>query len=60
MNAHTTEALKRFIRDVTMTTCHCNLKQRDSGHHIDCPYPDLNETAERLICEINVDETLYK
>jgi len=58
MNLNTANALENFIRSVPIAVCRCSLAERDSGHHVDCRYLEMNEKAEALIYAINTDETL--
>jgi hypothetical protein len=58
MNLNTANALERFIRSIPLAVCRCSLAERDSGHHVDCRYEEVDEKVEALIYAINTDETL--
>ena len=58
MNLNTANALEAFIRSIPTAICRCSLAERDSGHHIDCRYEEVDEKAEALTYAINTNETL--
>lgn len=58
MNTNTLIALERFLRSVPLAVCRCSLRERDSGHHIDCRYEEVEEHVNALVHALNYDETL--
>ncbi len=58
MNRNTANKLEEFLRAMPIAICRCSLAERDSGHHVDCRYEEVNEKAEALIYALNTDKTL--
>lgn len=58
MNLNTANRLEEFLRSIPVAVCRCSLAEKDSGHHVDCRYAEVDEKVEALIYAINTDETL--
>lgn len=58
MNLNTANKLEEFLRAIPIAVCRCSLAERESGHHIDCRYAEVDEKVDALIHALNTDETL--
>jgi hypothetical protein len=57
MNSLTKQALISFVREVSHASCRCTMRERDSGHRVDCEAEALQEAAEKLVHALMTDET---